>query len=64
MDLGPLKSGRYLLTIACAGVFIYTSCTGLLPIDATKEILVIVFSLYFCRNRPIVSDESLNKPKP
>ena len=43
-------SGRYVLTVVCAGVFAWCSIKGKIPVDATVSILTMVFVAYFNRN--------------
>jgi len=47
-----LTSGRFIFTVVCAGVFAYTSITGVLKEDKMMEILLIVVYAYFNRREP------------
>jgi len=49
--MDKLKSGRYILTVACALVFVFCSVTKRLEVDTVAMILVMVFTLYFTRDR-------------
>lgn len=42
-------SGRWLLTLTCAGVFVYVSVAKIIPADAIISILTMVFISYFQR---------------
>lgn len=58
--LPKLFSGRYILTVACAIVFVYASFRGLIDKDVVATIITMVFTLYFTR-----SDRGQNGiPKP
>ncbi|MFH1231877.1 MAG: hypothetical protein V1709_10320 [Planctomycetota bacterium] len=46
-----LLSGRYILTVASALVFVYCSIKGILKPDTVATIVVMVFTLYFSRDR-------------
>lgn len=45
-----LSSGRFLLTVACAGVFAYCSIGKIMPVDAIVSIITMVFISYFNRS--------------
>jgi hypothetical protein len=44
-----LLSGRLILTITCAGVFVWVSIAKIIPPDAIISILTMVFISYFQR---------------
>lgn len=48
--LMKLSSGRWLVTVAAAIVFVYTAIKGILPPDDVKMILGIVITFYFTKN--------------
>lgn len=48
--LAKLLSGRYLLTIAAAFVFIYLAVTKLVDAKDAMSIVTMVFILYFSRS--------------
>ena len=47
-----LTSGRFLLTFFIGVVFVYTSISGILPVDKIMEVTLIVIYGYFTRERP------------
>lgn len=47
--INKLLSGRWLLTIACAIVFIWASLKGILEAQAVSAIIASVFQAYFSR---------------
>jgi len=44
-----LMSGRWLMTISAAGVFVYCSVTKLLNAETITAILMFVFQSYFAK---------------
>ena len=44
-------SGRFLLTLSCAYVFIYASSVGILHSDAVASIVGMVFIAYFKKEK-------------
>lgn len=46
-----LTSGQWLLTVACAGVFVYCGVTGMLDNQTIAAIVSMVFTNYFHRRR-------------
>lgn len=48
--MNKLLSGRWILTITCALVFIYSTVKGVLEAQAVSAILAMVFQAYFNRN--------------
>jgi len=49
--MSKLMSGRWLLTVVAAIVFLYTAIMGILSPIETKEILMLVIVFYFTRER-------------
>jgi len=49
--MNKLTSGRWILTITCALVFIYATMKGILEAQAVSAILAMVFQAYFSRDR-------------
>lgn len=47
-----ITSGRFIFTVACAGVFVVGSIKGIIPIDKVHDILLIVITFYFTMHRP------------
>lgn len=47
--LSKVFSGRWILTVACAYVFIYAALTGILSGEGLTAIIVSVFKDYFNR---------------
>lgn len=45
-----LLSGRFILTIVTAIIFLYTAIRNIMPQDKVVEIVIMVFILYFTRN--------------
>jgi len=56
--LEKLLSGRWILTIACAIVFIYCSTTGIFSGEAIISVIMFVIQSYFNKDRKIKSEES------
>ena len=48
-----LMSGRWLLTIACAFVFVYCSLTKTLTAETITAVLMFVFQGYFNRKEEV-----------
>jgi hypothetical protein len=48
--LAKLLSGRFILTVACAVVFIYGAFTKLLPSEAIVAVIMYVIQSYFNRS--------------
>ena len=48
--MDKLLSGRYILTIASACVFVYCSVMGILKPEVIATIISMVFTLYFTRS--------------
>ncbi len=48
--LAKLVSGRWILTVSCAGVFVWGATHGVLTGEAITGILVWVFKEYFDRH--------------
>lgn len=44
-----VSSGRWLFTVAAAVVFVFLSCTGALPADDVKSIILVVITFYFTK---------------
>jgi hypothetical protein len=59
--MNKLMSGRWILTVATAGVFIYVAVTGELDAATTSCIILFVFREYFSQGAK--KDENGNKPK-
>jgi hypothetical protein len=57
MVMEKCLSGRFILTVASALVFVYCSSKGILKADTVATIISMVFTLYFSR-----SDRN-NQPK-
>lgn len=49
--MSKILSGRWLLTVVAAIVFLYTSIAGILRPVETKEILMLVIVFYFSKAR-------------
>jgi hypothetical protein len=49
--MSKLLSGRWLLTVVAAGVFLYASIEGKLNPAEVKEILIIIILFYFNKER-------------
>ena len=45
-----LSSGRFLLTIATAVVFVYATVAKILPSEAVASVVSTVFAIYFLKN--------------
>jgi len=45
-----ILSGRFILTVTCAGTFAYVACNEKIEIAATTAILSAVFTSYFGRS--------------
>ena len=48
--MNKIFSGRWILTVACAIVFAYSSIKGILDAATVATILMFVFKSYFDRN--------------
>ena len=59
--LGKLMSGRWLLTISCAIVFIWATLNKFLEAQAVSAIIVMVFQAYFNKPDKGVDDAKPNK---
>ena len=46
-----LTSGRFWWTIGMIIVFVFTSCSGMLPIEAIEKILMLGIVFYFTMDR-------------
>jgi hypothetical protein len=60
--IAKLLSGRWLLTIACAIVFVYASINKILEAQAVSAIIASVFQAYFSRNDRQQPTEETKKP--
>jgi hypothetical protein len=48
--MSKLLSGRYILTLAAAFVFLWLSCKGMIASSDAMQVITMVFVLYFSRN--------------
>ena len=49
--LCKLLSGRFILTVISGITFSVLAIKGILPVDNVMQILLLVFALYFSKNR-------------
>lgn len=56
-----VTSGQWVLTVTCAFVFAYMSCSGKLDTDAIIALIGPVFVMYFQRNRNSGKQEQTNE---
>ena len=64
-DFSKILGGRWILTVACAGVFVYCSVSGKLSNEAIASILSMVFVSYFNRTptkEVKTNDQSISRP--
>ena len=46
-----LLSGRFIVTVSAAAVFLVTSLQGTLPTEDVKLVLMVVITFYFTKDR-------------